>query len=436
MDFFLFLLVNATLFIRPGELIPATEGWPIYNYVILTNLLVAAPAILNHFTQHGISRCPTTVCVLGVLAFIFISHFVRFDLYSARMGTFEFAKVVAYFLLLVATVNTPKRLFTLLGAVVVFTLAINTLSVLQYHGKIDLPVLAALMENDFDEETGEAFANPRMRATGIFNDPNDLSMIIVTSTLICAGGLFYKQFGFQRFVLAAPIGLLGYALTLTQSRGGLFALVAGCGAFFYARFGAVRAGMLGAAGIPVLLAGFGGRQVDFGGAISGGTGASRAELWSEGLQLFKESPIVGIGYKEYAEQVGQVAHNSFLHAFVELGFVGGLMFFGVFAVVGWSLSNLLRFRNEIDSAGLKHFLPYLIAVFAAYAIAMMSLSRCYVAPTYLIAGSAAAYERLARPQTSLPPIVFNGKVMHSLAVASVGFLASMYFYIKVIHRVG
>jgi O-antigen ligase len=433
-DFFLFLLVNATLFIRPAEIIPALNAWPIYNYVILANLIVAAPALVKHLSENGLTRCPTTTCVLGVLAFIFLSHFSRFDLYSARMGAFEFSKVVAYFLLLVSTVNTPKRLFTLLGTIVVFTLAINTLSVLQYQGKIDIPSLAAFMQNDFDEETGEAFAMPRMRATGIFNDPNDLSMIIVVSMLILLGGMFYRRWGLPRFLLAAPIGFLGYALTLTQSRGGLLALLAGCGALMYCKYGAARAAMLGAAGTPVLLAGFSGRQSDFGGAISEGTGASRAELWSDGLQLFKDSPVFGIGHRMFQEEVGHVAHNSFLHTYVELGFFGGLMFLGVFAIAGWSLWNLRQVRYQVDHQGLQHFLIYGIAILAAYCVAMMSLSRCYVAPTYLIAGSAAAYERLTRPQTSLSPIVFNGKVVTTLGVTSIGFLGLVYFYIKILHR--
>jgi O-antigen ligase len=196
----------------------------------------------------------------------------------------------------------------------------------------------------------------------------------------------------------------------------------------------MRAGLIGAAGIPVLLAGFGGRQADIGGAISGGTGASRAGLWSDGLQLFKESPLFGVGYMMFSEHVGHVAHNSFLHAYVELGFFGGLMFLGLFAIVGWSMWNLRHQRYEIEHPGLLHFLPFAIAILVAFSISMMSLSRCYVAPTYLIAGSAAAYERLARPQALLSPIEFNGKVLMTLGIVSVGFIALVYLYINVLYR--
>ena len=427
MDFFFFLLVNAALFIRPGELIPATEGWPIYNVVIVMNLLVAAPAIVSQFTEDSLSRSPITVCVLGTFCFLIISQLVRIDLEKAATGGTEFAKVVAYFLLIMATVNTPRRLFKLMGAVVAFTLIVNVIAVLHYHNLIQLPSLNVVM-------TGGA---ARMCGTGIFGDPNDLSMIIVVSILICVGGLFYRQFGLVRILLVAPIGFLGYALTLTQSRGGLLALLAGCGAFLYARFGIVRAGVLGAAVFPVLLVGFGGRQSDFSGAINSGTGRSRVELWSDGLEAFKASPVFGVGYKLYPDYAsGRVAHNSFVEAFVELGFLGGMTFLGIFAIAGWSLWKMRRVQQEIAHPGLRYLLPFVIAMLVAYCMSMMSLSRYYTVATYLIAGIAATFERLAQPGTSHRPVQLNGMTLTALGMASVGFLVAVHLYIKLLFRLG
>ena len=40
--FFLFLLVNATLFIRPGEIVSSMEGWEVYFYCIVICLIVAS----------------------------------------------------------------------------------------------------------------------------------------------------------------------------------------------------------------------------------------------------------------------------------------------------------------------------------------------------------------------------------------------------------
>jgi O-antigen ligase len=293
------------------------------------------------------------------------------------------------------------------------------------------------MENDYDELTGEITKIPRMRATGIFNDPNDLSMIIVAAMMLVAAGLFYKRLGFQRFALAAPLGFLFYCLTLTQSRGGLLALLAGCGALLYTQWGAVRAGLVGMAGIPLVFMGLGGRQVEIASAMTGGgTGENRAELWSDGLQLFKGSPVFGIGQGFYVEEVGHVAHNSFLHAFVELGLLGGLMFLGLFAVAGWSLWRLKPVRRDIAHPGLRHVQPYLVALIAAICMSMMTLSRSYAISSYLVAGIALSYEHLVRPDVELPALRFNPQLVQWLAVASVGFIATVYFYIKFLHRLG
>jgi putative inorganic carbon (hco3(-)) transporter len=274
-DFALFLLLNGVLFIRPEELIPAIAGAQIYYWVILGNLLLCAPAILKQLEFEELWKNPVTVCVLGVLAAIFASHLARFDLWSARMGAFEFLKVALYFLLLMSVVNSKKRLLWFLAAIVVFTLAVNVLAVLQYHGKIQIEALTVLMENDYDETTGARFQIPRMRATGIFNDPNDLSMIIVAGVVICGAGMLAPRLGGVRFLLIVPIGFLLYALTLTQSRGGMLALLAGCGAMFYLKYGWQKAVLVAAVAVPGVLA-LGGRQTDFGGAMSGGSGNARS----------------------------------------------------------------------------------------------------------------------------------------------------------------
>src|SRR5205814_9877341 len=96
---------------------------------------------------------------------------------------------------------------------------------------------------------------------------------------------------------------------------------------------------LAAVVLPAMFFVFAGRQTN----ISTGaddTMQARIQLWSEGLQLFREAPLFGIGYREYAEQAGQVAHNSFVHCYTELGFFGGTAFLSAFACVVLGLYRL------------------------------------------------------------------------------------------------
>src|SRR5205823_3488992 len=85
---------------------------------------------------------------------------------------------------------------------------------------------------------------------------------------------------------------------------------------------------LAAVVLPALFALFAGRQTDL--SAAGGTGQARIQLWSEGLALFREAPFFGVGQGSYAEHVDQVAHNSFVECYAELGFFGGTLFLGAF----------------------------------------------------------------------------------------------------------
>jgi hypothetical protein len=107
MAFLLFILVNATLFIRPGEVVPDLEGWPIYQWVILSCLVVAYPRVFDQFTRDALVSRPVTVGVVGMWV-----------------------------------------------------------AVVQYHGVIQMASLTMAEEQRFDPETGELVWVPRLRVVG------------------------------------------------------------------------------------------------------------------------------------------------------------------------------------------------------------------------------------------------------------------------------
>jgi len=90
--------------------------------------------------------------------------------------------------------------------------------------------------------------------------------------------------------------------------------------FFRIRFGWLRTLFLSAVALPILFVVLGGRQTSF--SASENTGQSRIQLWSDGLENLKQNPLFGIGKDKYSDYSGHVAHNSFLHAFTELGLFG------------------------------------------------------------------------------------------------------------------
>src|SRR5436305_2003235 len=74
-----FIIVNAALFVRPGEIVPAVMGWPIYAVVATAALLLALPAVLMQFGFRSLTERPLTVCVIGVLLAIMMSQLLNFS---------------------------------------------------------------------------------------------------------------------------------------------------------------------------------------------------------------------------------------------------------------------------------------------------------------------------------------------------------------------
>src|SRR5262249_52517840 len=144
----------------------------------------------------------------------------------------------------------------------------------------------------------------------------------------------------------------------------------------------------------------GGRQANI--DTSGGTGQTRIQLWMDGLMLFFRSPIFGIGPGNFGEALGHVAHNSYVHAFTEMGLVGGTLFVGIVYYSHWMFFRLRVAGDLVKDPDLYRMGPYVTAAVTSYSVGMLSLSNCYVVPTYAIFGLATAYINLANPDPPLP----------------------------------
>lgn len=434
MDFALFLLLNATLFIRPAEIIPDLVGLPIYNVLILLNLALASSKIVVRLSLTTLLTEPITACVLGLLASIFLSHATHFSFLLAGQGAFEFLKVVLYYMLLIAVLDSTERLRLFLAALVIFISILTSLALLQYHGTINIPSLDAFADREIDAETGDEYMVMRLRSTGIYNDPNDLSLILIVGTGACLFLAGPRPGGLPKPYWLAPAGVFLYALTLTHSRGGFLALLAGMLVLFYARFGLKKAVLLTIMALPVMFILFAGRQTD----ISAGedTGQDRIQLWAQGFIMFCESPIFGIGQNLYAERAGLVAHNSFVHPFAELGFLGGSLFLGAFAYALRTLLILCNHAREIDDPVLARFSPYLLGMAIGYAFGMLTITRNYVVPTYMILGLVAAYLRLVAANapalvgTGRPISILDQHLLGRMGLISIAFLVVTNAFVK------
>jgi O-antigen ligase len=418
--FGVFLFLNFLLYVRPSEIIQPLLGLELYLVVILLCLFAAIGAVLRELWPTNMDRF--TACVIAFTVAVFFSHLAHLRLEEAFYWAFDAFKVFLYFLLFMGLVTDKLRMRRMLFWLTIFISISALVSVLEFHGFVTLPAAAKIRDGDYI----------RLRGSGIFGDPNDLCV------LLCLGILFGLYFlttdvggAMPRFFWLAPLALLFYSLLMTQSRGGLLALMVGLVALLRARLGWLSAVGVGIAVLPVLIILAGQRQAAISTETS--TGHARIELWSDGLMLLRDNPIFGVGRDQYAENAGQVAHNSYLHAFAETGLFGGIFFFGSFAIALLGLARLCPDKCPISDPDLKRMQPFILGGVASYMTGMMTLTLTYLVPTFTVLALAATFSRMSAPptldsQTSRPK--FDTLFLGRLVLVSVAFLAFMALFVR------
>jgi O-antigen ligase len=266
-----------------------------------------------------------------------------------------------------------------------------------------------------------------MCGTGIFNDPNDFALILVTAVPLCLYWLTDSSQKATRPFWLILLLFFGYALMLTHSRGGFLALMAGLVTLIHLKFGAKKTVLLGAVFLPMLFAVFAGRMTNI--SSDEGTGQARIQLWSDGLDIFRMSPVIGIGMDNYRQFSSHVAHQSFIHCFTELGLFGGTLFLGAFYLALRGMYDLRNRLDEIDPE-LRRLYPFVAAMLVAYTIGICFLSRSYIVPTYMMLGLAVVFMRLHSAQTIVPMPAWTISTWPRLAGISFSFLIASFLFVR------
>lgn len=437
-SWFLFFLLTAALFLRPEEIVPAVAGASIYQWLILACICASSGALLGHLQPRALREQPITLCVLGLLTAVVLSDLQHLHIGDAVRHGFVFFKVAVYYVLLVTCLNSPARLRQYLVWLAVFTSILTLLSLLQYHRLIDLPWIRVTDRDvdtaQIDERTGHPVNIERLQSVGIFGNPNDFARLLMVGVIICLFEAMRRPLKVHQLLWLVPMATMAYALKLTYSRGGLLALAAGLGVLFRARYGWGKTILLAVVMIPGMALFFGGRQTDM--DVSGGTGQQRIQIWSDGLARLRESPLLGIGMDHYVEEVGYVAHNSFVHCFVELGIVGGTLFTGAVYVACAGLYQLGRRRADVLEPEMRRLGISLAAIMAAYIVGMLSSARSYSEFTYALLGLIAAYLGLVRVVPAIPVMRVDWPLARRLAAVGLCVLGALYAYVRVFAHFG
>lgn len=427
MDFAAFVLLNAVLYIRPMDFVPGLVGLPLYNMAFCFCFLLNLPALISPGGFRSIAAHPVSVCLIGVFATAILSNLLLGQVGESADTADWFFKHSLYYVLMVCVVRTPARMRWLLASLIVDGCIVAGLGVADYKGLVQIPNLIVVEEFQYDAD-GEPLAFRRLAGTGVFGDPNDLSLMIVGCVIYTMYLLGDRSASLpQRAIWLLPLPLLVQALILTYSRGGALSLMIGLGVYCLLRFGWRRSMPLALLALPLLLRG-GGRQVDF--DVSGGTGQARIALWDIYMEMFLANPLLGVGAFQGINHTYQVAHNSYINVFAERGFFGGMAFLSAVLLAIWSMVRVAPAPGRPLDVELGRQRTFLLASIVSYAIGIMTLTRSDVVPTYTMLGLAAAYERMAAPGSARGPLRIGPKLICILVALNVVFLIGMYFFIK------
>ncbi len=433
----LLLLTTVTLFLRPADLLPALEKWPIYQILIVACIVVSSRTLVRQLRHSQLARSPVTTCLLVLLVAIGVSHLSHGFTWAARASVFEFSKLFAFYLLMIGLINTPRRLLVFAKILALTITSVSALALLDRYNLFSIAAFASIRDRVAnDPESIEMIE--RLRGTGIFQDPNDFGLVLVVGSVLCFAFLSRPGAGWRRYVWLIPISILITGFSLTHSRGAMLSLACVLPAVLAYRSGA-KVAVASLMTLPILAMGFSGRMSDLS-AMDSGTGQSRIQIWSESLSLWRANPLFGLGEGMLVEEIQVVSHNSFVHCYAELGFLGGTAFLASFLVAGLALWSskpttgdgeaLAPLGNEMKN--LAHLQMFAFAMVAAYVAGILTLSRQWITPTYLVLGFATAAQNVG--VKGRQPWRVNNRFIAVSLLSSLGFLAVMYVLIRIMVR--
>jgi O-antigen ligase len=383
--------------VRPQDFVPGLTGarLVLYLMLILLSLLLFSPV------EKKIFRSPQDKFAGLFCVTIVLSTFTLFWITNMIDTSIMALKLAAMYYFITIIVDDENKFKMAVWAMVSFMEIVILLCLLHYHG-YDLG--AAVV--DFSPERGWV-----LKGKGLFDNPNDLAYSVVlvvpfALTLIFQAKGFLGRFA-GLFLLITSI----YCIYLTRSRGGQVALSACLFAwiFFWIRSKKTRRWI-------IIVAAFGFLSVvtvQTTGYREDESSMGRIEAWSEGWEIIKKHPFIGVGKEQFREFHKRDTHNSFVRAGAELGLFGLYAFVGM--IYGVSLTIFRIQKQPEQNIKWRPYYASFAGFFTAYIIASAFSTRTYELLFFICVALVGVFGRLALKDTddvSVDGVLFPGETAH------------------------
>jgi O-antigen ligase len=350
-DYLWLVAFTAILFFRPQDQIPGLEVLHLAELTAIFGLAAMAVRRLG----KGLPVAQVNTDLIGVIALggvILLS--VPFSIWpggSLKVFTDIYIKIILIFALMMSTLTSPKRIRQMTWVMIVASGYIAGRAIFDYMRGVNL------VEGN----------RVRGAVGGMFENPNDLALNLVTFLAPTLFILIQDRRGSRRALAALFAVLMVGAIVCTKSRSGFLGLLAMCAvvAFYTVRVrpGIVIAGVLACAlAVPAMPSSFWDRMDSIMNGEEDQTGSrdARLRLFNQGLQVFADNPITGVGagqFKNYndptvTQEKWRVTHDVWLQVASELGIFGLLLFtWLVLRAYGASFAALRLMRGPRRRAG-------------------------------------------------------------------------------------
>lgn len=416
---FLILLYLVLTIVRPQDYMPALAGVPLLPVVLVL-------AFLCWMGSSGKTwAAPQFLLLPAFLVVLMISQVTNGWPGGTLAELAEFGPTVIAFFVFAACCTTRPRVTV---AMAVFVLCSTVLAL---HGVEQFRTGIGWTGMPMTEDG-------RIQYVGIFNDPNDLGLLFAT-TLPMAFFLRHRSRGLLRLFWLACATLLLYGTYLTDSRGAMLAVLVVAGIYVWHRRGALTAGTLGLTGLICMQA-LSSRMQELDAGEESAHG--RVEAWYEGMHMFFDHPLFGVGRGNFTEYNDLTAHNSFVLVLAEAGFVGFMLWLAFVGYSFWMMRVILRHQPDPTSTAEQAAecqddramaMTLWLALWGLFAAAFF-LSRSYMIVLYLVLAMVTGYYVGARQRhPSLPPFTLADGWWRWVPTA-MGSVVGMYVLVAVLMR--
>ncbi|MDE2027578.1 MAG: O-antigen ligase family protein, partial [Candidatus Omnitrophica bacterium] len=347
----------------------AVLNWRLVNYLAIATVFFV---LVERMGRGRISlvKGPQNGLMIGFFGAILMSHIAHHYFHGLINAFNSFIVIFLLFFIVQNCINTEWKFKIAVWFIVLLVSSLVLQGIYQFqhgYGWAGQPIIIEGLKK-----------TPRITWVSIFNDPNDLALTFAVASGIVLAFIFGRVNFLQRIFAVALLGYLFYGIYLTNSRGGLLALMATV--FFYAVIRTRKfflGGVIGVLGAIAVFAFGPSREALLSAQEASANG--RLQMWYQGVLMLKSNPLFGVGYGMFTNEEPLTAHNSYVLAFSELGFVG---FFLWMALIYSSFKSLALVLNHDER--LKTYALGLQSGLVGFCAAAFFLSRTYVILPYLI----------------------------------------------------